>query len=85
MELEFAEEAIREIAKEAIHRTTGARGLRAILEELMQNVMFEVPSDATIKKVIITKEAVLKQKEPILVRNAVKVIGTHSKAGEITG
>lgn len=85
VELEFAEDAIREIAKEAIHRTTGARGLRAILEELMQNVMFEVPSDETIKKVIITKEAVLKQKDPTLIRNAVKVIGTHSRAGEITG
>lgn len=85
VELEFEEAAIREIAKEAIHRTTGARGLRAILEELMQNVMFEVPSDDTIKKVIITKEAVLKKKEPTLIRNAVKVIGTHSKADEITG
>ena len=51
----------------------------------MQNVMFEVPSDETIKKVIITKEAVLKQKEPTLIRNIVKVIGTHSKPDEITG
>ncbi len=85
VELEFTEDAIREIAREAIKRTTGARGLRAILEDLMQNAMFEVPSDETIKKVVITKEAVLKQKEPTLVRNAVKVIGTHGKLNEITG
>ncbi len=85
VELEFAEDAIREIAKEAIKRTTGARGLRAILEDLMQDVMFEVPSDDTVKKVIITKEAVLKEKKPTVIRNAVKVIGTHSKINEITG
>jgi ATP-dependent Clp protease ATP-binding subunit ClpX len=58
VELEFTEEALREIAREAIRRKTGARGLRAIMEKLMTNVMFEVPTRKDIKKVIIDAEAV---------------------------
>lgn len=51
--LEFTEASLVSIAKEAIKRNTGARGLRAILEDIMKEVMFEVPSDETIEKVII--------------------------------
>jgi len=58
VELEFTEEALREIAREAIRRKTGARGLRAILEKLMTDVMFEVPARKDIKKVIIDAQAV---------------------------
>ncbi|ADY73236.1 ATP-dependent Clp protease ATP-binding subunit clpX [Desulfurobacterium thermolithotrophum DSM 11699] len=58
VELEFTDGALREIAKEAIRRKTGARGLRAIMEKLMTDVMFEVPHRKDIKKVIIDAEAV---------------------------
>ena len=66
--LEFTEEAIDLIANSAIKRKTGARGLRAIVEDIMIDIMFDVPSDENISKVIIT-EATIKSKElPELVR-----------------
>ncbi len=58
VDLEFTEEALKEIAKEAIRRKTGARGLRAIMEKIMTDVMFEVPHRKDIKKVIIDADAV---------------------------
>ncbi|SMP04301.1 ATP-dependent Clp protease ATP-binding subunit ClpX [Desulfurobacterium pacificum] len=58
VELEFTDEALREIAREAIRRKTGARGLRAIMEKIMTDVMFEVPHRKDVKKVIIDAEAV---------------------------
>ncbi len=69
IELEFTEDSVREIAKEAIVRKTGARGLRAIVEEVMLDVMYEIPSlkEKGLEKVIIDKEVVQKKKEPILV------------------
>ena len=66
VELEFEEDALREVAKEAMERATGARGLRAILESSMTDVMYEVPSNDAIKKVTITKETISDGKEPIL-------------------
>jgi ATP-dependent Clp protease ATP-binding subunit ClpX len=67
VELEFEDEALRSIAKKAIQRSTGARGLRSIVENVMLEVMYEVPSREDIKKVIITKETIENEKEPILV------------------
>ncbi len=58
VELEFTEDALREIAREAIRRKTGARGLRAIMEKIMTDVMFEVPHRKDVKKVIIDAEVV---------------------------
>jgi len=58
---------LRKIAREAIKRKTGARGLRAIIEDLMLDVMYEAPNQKTLKKVIIDKDVVLKQKPPIYV------------------
>ncbi len=58
VELEFKDDALLAIAEKAIKRGTGARGLRAIIEGIMGNIMYEIPSDKTITKVIITKEAV---------------------------
>ncbi|EIA19797.1 ATP-dependent protease ATP-binding subunit ClpX, partial [Listeria fleischmannii subsp. coloradonensis] len=66
VELEFEDEALHEIAKEAIHRKTGARGLRSIIESLMLDVMFEIPSRDDIVKCIITKDAVLGEADPKL-------------------
>ena len=57
VELEFEEEAIRTIAKRSLERKTGARGLRAIMESVMMDSMYKVPSDTQILKCIITKEA----------------------------
>ena len=58
VELKFTQDALEEIAKIAIKRKTGARSLKSIIEELMIDIMFEIPSDDEIKKVIISKEAV---------------------------
>ncbi|MBJ8350430.1 ATP-dependent Clp protease ATP-binding subunit ClpX [Streptococcus zalophi] len=64
--LEFEKEALQEIAKKAIQRKTGARGLRSIIEEIMLDIMFEVPSQEDIATIRITKGAVEGLEEPIL-------------------
>ncbi len=66
VELEFTDEALNYIAELTIERKTGARGLRSIIEKALQTPMFEVPSDNTVEKVIITKEAVLGGKPEII-------------------
>ena len=67
VDLEFEEEALRAIAKKAIERNTGARGLRSIVENVMMESMYEVPSREDVKKVIVTKEAVSEGAQPTLV------------------
>lgn len=67
VELEFTDDAVEEIAALAIERNTGARGLRAILEEIMLDIMYEIPSRKDIEKCIITKECVTEKKEPELI------------------
>ncbi len=67
VELEFTEDAVREIAREAIARKTGARGLRAIVEEIMLDVMYEIPQAKGVKKVVIDKDVVLRKKQPIMI------------------
>jgi len=67
VQLEFEPEALEEIATLAAVRQTGARGLRAILEEVLGPVMFEIPSSDQVERVIITKEAVLKNAAPTIV------------------
>jgi ATP-dependent Clp protease ATP-binding subunit ClpX len=59
VELEFEEEALIEISKNAIERKTGARGLRSIIESIMLDVMFELPSQEDIEKCVITKDTVV--------------------------
>ncbi|NQG96731.1 ATP-dependent Clp protease ATP-binding subunit ClpX [Streptococcus suis] len=66
VELEFDQDALQAIAEKAIERKTGARGLRSIIEETMLDVMFEVPSQAEVKRVRITKEAVDGTDKPLL-------------------
>ncbi|PPR08397.1 MAG: ATP-dependent Clp protease ATP-binding subunit ClpX [Proteobacteria bacterium] len=63
IELVFEKEALHEIAKKALDRKTGARGLRAILEELLQDLMYELPSEENIEKVVINKNFVLGEAE----------------------
>lgn len=67
VELEFTDEAVELIAKQALERKTGARGLRAILEKSLMNVMFDIPSDDSIGRCIITKEVVEGKAQPELV------------------
>ena len=70
VKLEFEEDALREVAHLAIERNTGARGLRSIIEATMRDIMFEVPSNKEIEKVIISKDTVLGKAEPTLVMKA---------------
>jgi len=67
VDLEFEPDALEEIAREAIKRNTGARGLRAILEQSMLDVMFEIPSQKNIKKCVVTKNVISKGERPVLV------------------
>ncbi len=64
--LEFDNDAIKEISKKAISRKTGARGLRSIVENILLDTMFEVPSKGNVKSILITKEAVLNGEDPKL-------------------
>jgi ATP-dependent Clp protease ATP-binding subunit ClpX len=64
VDLEFTEDALREISRRALQRGTGARGLRAIMEEIMLNIMFEIPQRSDISKCIITREVVENKTEP---------------------
>ena len=66
VELEFDQDALEEIAKKAIERKTGARGLRSIIEETMMDVMFEVPSQENVKRIRVTKDAVDGKEKPLL-------------------
>ncbi|MBD7951743.1 ATP-dependent Clp protease ATP-binding subunit ClpX [Oerskovia sp. NPDC056781] len=73
VELEFEDDAISAIADQALLRGTGARGLRAIMEEVLQQAMFDVPSRDDVERVVITREAVLDNVNPTLVpRSAIK-------------
>jgi len=65
--LEFQDEALRAVANEAMRRNTGARGLRAILEEIMLNVMYEIPSRGDVAKCTITAATVLKREPPLII------------------
>ena len=66
VKLTFDDDALRQIAKEALKRKTGARGLRSIIEGLMRNVMYEVPSIEGVTACRVTKETVNNQKDPVL-------------------
>ncbi|MBR4169456.1 MAG: ATP-dependent Clp protease ATP-binding subunit ClpX [Lachnospiraceae bacterium] len=67
VKLEFEPEAVKAIAHQAYARKTGARGLRSILEQLMNDLMFTIPSDETIEKCVITREAALGISAPLIV------------------
>ncbi len=69
VELEFEQEALEAVVTKAIERNTGARGLRSIVEEIMRDVMFDIPSNPKIEKCIITKETVLNNEPPKLIIN----------------
>ena len=80
VKLIFKEEALLEIAKKAITKKTGARGLRSILESLLLKTMFDLPSQENVKEVIIDRSVALGEKEPIVVYSKNKDITDKSSA-----
>ena len=81
--LTFEKEAIRAVAKKSFERKTGARGLRAIIESVVMDAMFEVPSDEDIKECIITEKAVLGEEQPKLILQNNEVRYLPSKSGTV--
>ena len=67
VELDFEDDAVEEIAKRAVERETGARGLRTIVEDIMLDIMYEIPSMPDAKNVIITRDSVLKKGSPKII------------------
>lgn len=72
VKLEFTEKALKAIAKKAKESGTGARALRMIVENLLRDLMFEVPSDPSIKEIIIEEETITKNQSPLIKRNGEK-------------
>jgi ATP-dependent Clp protease ATP-binding subunit ClpX len=72
VELEFEEAALREVVKKAITKGTGARALRSILEEIMVDIMYRVPSKQNITKCIVTADVIHKKDKPIYVTESNK-------------
>ena len=67
VELDIREEALMEISKKAIDRRTGARGLRSIIEDILMETMYKVPSEDSLNKVVIDASVVIGESEPLLV------------------
>ncbi len=67
VDLEFLDDTLKEIAKEAMKRKTGARGLRAIMEDAMLDIMFDMPSREDISRCVVNKEVITKKQEPLLI------------------
>lgn len=85
VQLEFEQDAISAIAKLAAERKTGARGLRTILEDIMLDIMYDIPSDPTIEKVIVTEGCVNKKSQPEIIHNADKAKDTNPENVENAG
>ena len=79
--LSFEKEALEAIAEQAIARKIGARGLRAVLEQIMQNILYEIPSDPTIQSVLVTKACVTDHEPPQIVRNPNKLRAGLRRSG----
>ena len=85
VELEFEQEALGLIVDKAIERKTGARGLRSIIEEIMRDIMFEIPSNPKIEKCIVTKETVANGEPPkIIINNNREVAKKSSSSKRVT-
>lgn len=83
--LEFAPDALEEVSKTALARKTGARGLRGVLESVMTDIMFRIPSDTSVSRVVITRETVTGEGEPLIEhggRAALPSGAASSKKGE---
>ena len=78
VELEFEPEALEVIVDKAIERKTGARGLRSIIEEIMRDIMYEIPSNPKIEKCVVTKETVLNGEPPKIVINNAREVAKNT-------
>ncbi|SCA64009.1 hypothetical protein SCG7109_CC_00010 [Chlamydiales bacterium SCGC AG-110-M15] len=74
VKLDFTEDALKAVAKKAIDAGTGARALRMILENSLSDLMFDIPSDETVKEVLIEKETIADGKDPVVKRDDTKKI-----------
>jgi ATP-dependent Clp protease ATP-binding subunit ClpX len=79
VELEFKDEALEAIAEEALKRNTGARGLRAIIEEVMKDIMFDIPTNEEISKVIINRETISNKQPEVVITEGQKRLPIKSK------
>ena len=79
VELEFEDGALEAIVDKAIERKTGARGLRSIIEEIMRDIMFEIPSNPLIEKCIVTKETVINKEAPKIIIDSSREKETKTK------
>ena len=66
VKLKFQREALKAVAREAIKRRSGARGLRAILEDVMLEIMYDIPSQENVKECVVSEEVILKKEKPII-------------------
>lgn len=81
IELSIQPDALKEIAKKAVERKTGARGLRTIMEEILSETMFDAPSDPTLSKIIVTAGNVKENTQPERVHGEKKGLGTNKRTG----
>ena len=72
VELEFEEDALVAVTKKAITKGTGARALRSILEEIMIDIMYKLPSKENVSKCIITKDVIYKKDQPVYIQESSK-------------
>lgn len=84
VKLEFEDDAITAIVDKAIERKTGARGLRAILEETMRDIMFDIPTDKEITECIITKDTVVNKETPKIIRSGDRRVPMATKKNKST-
>jgi ATP-dependent Clp protease ATP-binding subunit ClpX len=85
VDLKFTDEALRAIAREALIRKTGARGLRGVIENSMLDVMYEIPSRTNVKECIIDEEVITKKKQPTLIYRTddeMRALEAEKKAGK---
>ncbi len=83
VELEFEDEALEVIVEKAIQRNTGARGLRSIIEDIMRDIMFDIPSNPKVEKCIVTRATVEEGKEPTIIINENKTPKKHIKKKKV--
>ena len=84
--LEFDDEALVAIAQKAIERKTGARGLRAILEEVMRDIMYDIPSSENIEKCIVTKDTIKNNEQPqVIINGNVQPLVTKKEKEQVLG
>jgi ATP-dependent Clp protease ATP-binding subunit ClpX len=85
IDIEFTKESLLEIAKVAIKKKTGARGLRSIMEAVLRDVMFKAPSEDGLEKIIINQDVILKKCEPVFIKKAkLKTVFENTKLKKIT-